>query len=480
VKRRLLLVALIAYLVAIFFFRPHATPGPPLRDFEAYYAAGQTWLRGGDPYARDIWDAERSIPGVDARRNELLPFVNPPPLLPVVALYARLPYGMGAIAWSATLALSLAVCVAALLALVGRTRDATAWAAVVLAALAFGPISSDLALGQFALVGVAAVALASLAFAREKHARAAIAALVAGLQPTFVPALLAWSRNRRAIAAQVAGALAFLGVWALLARVGNVPSVGAYLQLLHAHAWAEGLALIQFTPGAIAHGLGASDGFAAALQWIVAAVALVSAVAIAWFRRDDPLAVFCAFCALTPLAFPFFHEHDFGLLFIPAFVVLTRGARGPARVWATIALLLVGIDWLGIGQRPDGVAQTLLVALALTAATLGLVGMQRVRELVPLLGAAIAIVAFGALAHGRALPIWPDAMLPFSISPDASVAQIWRAEQVAAGMFAPSALSAGLRTLPLLGAALLAWLSARRPTAALDSRTPSSVRAATP
>jgi hypothetical protein len=477
VKRALLVVALLAYLVAVLWLRPHPTPGPPLRDFEAYYAAGAIWNAGGDPYARDIWNAERSIPGVDSARNELLPFVNPPVLLPALSLYARLPFVDAATAWSLTLAFALLGCLGALLAIVGRARDPSAWLALVLIALAFGPISSDLALGQFAIVGVAAVAIASLGFARAQRLGPALATFLAGLQPTFAPASMAWSRNWRNLVVQIAAGAAFLAVWVWLAHSSNVPGVRAYLDILREHGAAEGWSLIQFTPGAIAHGLGASDVLAADLQWSASLIALAAAGTIAWYRRDDPLAVLAAFCALTPFAFPFFHEHDFGLLLIPAFFALTRAATS-MRLYALCALLLVGIDWLGIAQRPDGVTQTLLIALALTAAALALRGVARARDVAPLAVALLAIAAIGTIARGHALPIWPDAMGPFSIAPEASVAQVWHAEQLATGMFAPNALSAGLRILPLIGAGLLAWLSARSPQFVRDSRTPSTGRAA--
>lgn len=473
--RALLVVALLAYLVAVLWLRPHPTPGPPLRDFEAYYAAGAIWNAGGDPYARDIWNAERSIPGVDSARNELLPFVNPPVLLPALSLYARLPFETAALAWSIMLALILLGCLGALLAIVGRARDPSAWLAIVLIALAFGPISSDLALGQFAIVGVAAVAIASLGLVRSQRLLSSLATFVAGLQPTFAPVLIAWSRNRRNLVVQVAAGAVFLAVWAWLARGGNVPDVRSYLDIVREHGAAEGWTLIQFTPGAIAHGLGASDVLAAALQWGASLIALAAAGSVAWYRRDDPLAVLGAFCALTPLAFPFFHEHDFGLLLIPAFFVLTR-ANASGRRYALCALLLVGVDWLGIAQRPDGVAQTLLLALALTAAALALTGGARARDFAPLALGLLAIAAVGAIARGHALPIWPDAMGPFSIAQNASVAQVWHAEQLATGMFAPNALSALLRVLPLIGAGLFAWLSGRSPQFVRDSKTPSTGR----
>ena len=70
--------------------RPVGTPGPLLRDFEAYYAAGATWALGGDPYGREVWRVERRVPGVDASHEELLPFVGPPFSLPLWRSFAAL------------------------------------------------------------------------------------------------------------------------------------------------------------------------------------------------------------------------------------------------------------------------------------------------------------------------------------------------------------------------------------------------------
>lgn len=62
-----------------------------MRDFEAFYAAGVAANHGADPYGRAIWDAEKTIPGVDLSHNETLPFVGPPAGLPLWRALARLP-----------------------------------------------------------------------------------------------------------------------------------------------------------------------------------------------------------------------------------------------------------------------------------------------------------------------------------------------------------------------------------------------------
>ncbi len=87
--------------------RPPQTTGPFARDFTAYYAAGAVWNAGGDPWSRDVWRIERTIPGVDASRDEVLPFVGPAASLPLWSLFARLPFDVARIIWMAVLALAL-------------------------------------------------------------------------------------------------------------------------------------------------------------------------------------------------------------------------------------------------------------------------------------------------------------------------------------------------------------------------------------
>ena len=70
----LLAISAFAYLLWI----PVGPIGPPLIDFSAYYAAGRYWSHGGDPYGVGIWSIEKTLPGFDPSRLELLPFVGPP------------------------------------------------------------------------------------------------------------------------------------------------------------------------------------------------------------------------------------------------------------------------------------------------------------------------------------------------------------------------------------------------------------------
>jgi hypothetical protein len=453
-------IAAIAYLSAILFFRPQPTPGPVMRDFEAYYAAGATWNRGEDPYGRTIWLAERSVPGVSAARDETLPFVNPPIVaLPFFGLLARLPFAAAAAIWACAIALALVLLIVATLAIVGGPRDWRAYAAAAVFALAFGPISSNLALGQAALIAAAAVVCTGWSLLRDRPAPAAIGAYIALVQPALALPLVAWLRTWRWAAPLALAGAAALVVWVGMSARGHVPGFIAYATLLREHGSAERFALIQYTPAAIAYGLGANDAIANAIGVAIALVAVLCWLVIVARSRAGSLVPFVAACALLPFVVPFFHEHDFALLWFPCAFVLVRSGRDLQRSGlALLATLLIAVDWLGVAQRSDGAAQTLLLLIAVAAAAVALAPSTDARSsLVTVAPAAMLFVA-AALAQHHAAPIWPDAMRPFSMQPDASIAAVWHAEQAAAGMFARVPFWALLRVPPLIGCALTGWL----------------------
>ena len=471
-RRVALAIAVLAYALAVLAFRPHPTPGPALRDFEAYYAAGATWNAGDDPYGVAIWTHEQTLPGVDARREGLLPFVNPPLLLPALGALARLPFGIASALWETMLILALVALLAAAASIAGL-RERTAWFALVPLALAFGPVSSDLALGQLALIAVAAAALGAWSLGNDRALAGGAGAFVAALQPTLALPLAAFARSWRAVHTLVAAATVFALAWIAIAAFSPFAAPLRYLALLRAHDAAESFALIQYAPSAIAYGLGANAAIASAVGLLCTLLALNAW----WFAtarlRLDALASFLLACALLPFAVPFFHEHDFALLLVPALYAARRAGTPLARAFAVGGALLCAIDWLGLAQRPDGALQSLLLAGSFLAALIA-TGAVRIGRamLIACACVAVAFVAAAFLAHGHPAPIWPDAMrLPLPVLPGASAADVWHAEQAAAHMFDVDPIHAWLRALPLLGCAAIAWATARS-TAPSDSRNP--------
>ena len=411
-----------------------------MRDFEAYYAAGTVWNAGGDPYSSQIWRAERTLQGVDAARFEALPFAGPPALLPFFGAFARVPFAAANAVWRVLLACTMAALACAALALAGIRPSAVTLVPAAAVALGFGPATSAFALGQIALPASLFAALS---------VRKPVAALGAWMQP-----------NVALTAAPARGFVPSLAVFAAVCAVVLHGDVRQYAHVLTAHGAAERFALIQIAPAAIAYGFGVSPPLAEAIG-----AACTLAAAAAWLlllrTTRDPVMRFCGTCALVPFAVPFFHEHDLLVLFVPAIVLVSR-AKPASVTLAVTAALLCATDWLGLAQRPGGVAQTLLLVAGCGAALLALRPDARLRMLYGPAAVLAAIVLCGLAAQARPAPVWPDAMraLPDGIAKQ-PIAQAWNAELRASGMFRPDAFWALLRSLSLAGSALLVFCALR-------------------
>jgi hypothetical protein len=440
----LLTLAVLMVLAALFFARPRATAGPPMRDFEAYYAAGTAFRHGRDPYGENIWNNERVLTGVNPQRHELLPFVGPPATLPFWSEISHVPFSAANTVWRVFLIVSLAALVLAALRLAGISLSATSFLAAAVFALGFGPVTSCIALGQVALPAYAFTMLALIwpAFT-----------IFAWIQPNVAFALASQAATRKGAIVFVAGGALFAAACFI---VGGVDGVKHYVGVLQAHAHAEQFSAIQVTPAAIAYGLGAPTLTATAIGICAAITALTLWIVLMRTVRDG-VARFCGTCALLPLGMQFFHEHDLVVAFLPALYFATRCN---VRTWSMVAVgtLLCATDWLGLAQRPDGAVQTLLLV---GAAALALFVLRRDVELRSLLApmpvlALIIIAAFYAQAHPA--PIWPDAM--HTVPPlTGDTASIWHAEQAATGLLARNGFWALLRCASLTGSAMLVYAS---------------------
>jgi hypothetical protein len=439
----LLAIAACSVAAALLFARPHATPGPPMRDFEAYYAAGSVWNAGGDPYSQTIWNAERKLDGVDSRRYEALPFVGPPALLPFFGVIARLPFAAANIVWRAALISAMALLALVTLRLCGQPARPWTCLAFALAALGFGPLTSALALGQIALP---AFLFAALALSVRPLS------ILAWLQPNVAFALFGQLFEKRTAVTYAGGAAVFAS---LCAAALGIPGIAHYAAVLHAHAQAERFSAIQITPAAIAYGFGAPPGASAAFGTLIAAAAVVWWLALMRFC-SGALERFCATAALLPLASPFFHEHDLLVLFVPALVFSLRVPNGLSMT-AAYGASFAATDWLGLAQRPGGTLQTVLLIGSFTCAIVALQKRPTPAMLVLPLGAIACIAAAAAFASGHPAPVWPDAMhaLPADVQAQA-IAHAWGAQQRATGLLTPQPVWAALRALSLFGCVLTA------------------------
>ena len=458
---------MIAAVLACTLLRPTATQGPFARDFEAYYAAGAVWDAGGDPWSRAVWTVERGINGVDAARDELLPYAGPAATLPLFGALARLSHPIAVRIWTALLGLAMLALVLAAFGLARDTR-ATAVVAALTFAIASGPGTSALALGQIALLSAAGIGCALLAFERGSIAGGALATLAAATQPNLAPALIARLRDRTALFGTGLAVLAFAALtwWA----GDGARGVLDYAARLAHHADAERFVAIQHTPAAIAASFGVPGVWASALGDVcaLAAIALV-VIATIRFRLGPRDGAFLAIAAL-PLALPFFHEHDFVIALVPL-TVLALTARRAARVGAGVAAIMIGVDWFGLAQHPAGGAQIIVLGavVACAFAALGPGARSTRADLAPFV--ALALLAAPALLLGHAFlaPIWPDALpAHFHAPAHADASAVWAAEQHAAGLDAQVPAWGALRAIPLAGCVVLALaiiLASRTPQA---------------
>ncbi len=462
-RRLALTTAALLIVVALGFMRPSATPGPVMRDFEAYYAAGATWHAGANPYGREIWRVERHVPGVVATRDELLPFVGPPFTLPFWALLAGLGFARAAIVWGGLLVAAVAAFVFAILRIAGA-RDAASVCAAIALAVAFGPLTSAFALGQVALVACAGVTLATLALNASAVRPAIAAAILAAAQPNLGVALIARLSDRRAWFA--------LGVAAALVGAGSVAALGGfaafaqYIAVLAAHAAAERTIAIQMTATGVAFGLGAPARSAPVIGVALALAVLVVMALLLRGRTYAPADRVAIACAALPLLLPFAHEHDLAITLFPAIVCLRRARRA---LWplAAVATMAIAVDWLGLAQRPSGLAQSVALAAAAALAAMALSrGRLGAVALAPL-GVVLLVALAGRVAARHPVPVWPDALgATFRAAARAEAPDVWSAEQSAAGLAKPDAPSALLRLGSLTGCGVL-WIVAlaalRRP-----------------
>ena len=448
------LLALVLAALAATVFRPAPTAGPFARDFEAYYAAGATWNAGGDPWSRDVWAVERTIPGVDASRDELLPFAGPAASLPFWSLLARLPFDLARSVWIALLGVALVTLALATAALAHVRLTASRAASVLFFAALTGPVISDIALGQAALVAAAAVALALLAL--ERGSRWAIAAaFAAAIQPNLALALAVRLTERRTAALLALAAAAFLAL-TLLAG-GGPAGLAAYVQRLAEHGASERFILIQYGVPAILASFGIALAAAAPAGAALTVLAVAGAAFAAVRFRQQPRLAAAIAIALLPWAVPFFHEHDFVIELIPV-IVLAAALDARVRLLAGVAAPCVLVDWLGIAQRPHAAAQTVCLAFAVACAAAALPNRSlRASSPLPPLGACLLLTSIAVpLALAFPAPVWPDALGAFHAAANLDASAVWAAEQRQSGLDAAVPAWGIVRAIPLLGCALLA------------------------
>lgn len=439
---RIICAALAAILIAVALLalRPPERAGGSLRDFQVYRAAGAVAADRGDPYSAAVARYEPALP-----HGAMMQFVSTPATLPFWRFFARLSDPAATALWKlllgcALLALSLGT------AMLARVRSPFELLCIALATLAFAPNTTALALGQTAIVGAAA---AALALALRTSAALATGSFIAlAFQPNTALGLLAALRRG--------------GVWIGLAIVALYACGGiesgplwpiAYAHLLVDQSAAEGRSVMQLTPGAIAYGFGATPASAGTVAILAALAALVAAAIAAWRSRNERLAFAAISCAL-PFVCSYFHAQNFTALFAPAMIAL-RSAPARVQGLALCATIAIGGNWLDFAASPHALAQDLVLGCGLIAACLALFSGISAKLVLYALGN-VAFLAIGAwLGAMHPIPLWPDGFPGIVFPAHAGATHLWHDELAATGLLMPNPASALLRMLPLAGSATL-------------------------
>lgn len=450
-----LILAFVFIVIAITVARPAATPGPLQRDFEAYWSAGATFDAGRSPYDRAIWDAEKTVPGVDPSHDEILPFITPPAILPLWGAFARLPFELATRVWYAALLCALVGLIVATLRGSGEPVTVFSFLGVLAFAIGFGPVTANLALGQIAM---AAFVCALAATTVRSWLGKTIASFVAFFQPNVALALVSqFGRNVTTLAVAIAAVCSY--VVGALAAGWDWPL--RYAAFVSSHVHGERYGAIQYTPGAVAYELHLPAPVPEIATLVLAVAAIAAAIAV-WRRVDDRFERFAAFSALTPFVATFFHDHDFVVAF-PAAVWCALRARGAARVLGIAGALLVSIDWFGLAQRTNAVPQSAFLLAGAAAAFLALGERIELRSFAYAVAPVGALFFVGAwLGSGHPAPMWPYHLGSFHAPATASIATIWFLEQRQSGLEAAIPAWALLKSLSLVGCALLAAAIYRR------------------
>lgn len=342
--RNVALAGSTAFLLIFFITRPESRPQSLLRDFNAFYCAGETIVHRADPYRNEpLGTCERSAGRPDFLERAPAYLVVPAPLpgyaLAPFALLALLPYACAACAWTFILFTSFAVTIRWLHALTTLPRPA------IVAALALSDGYVGVTLGQIAPIAIAAVVGAAYAITRGKAFLAACAGATAMLEPHIgLPACIALAaRHPRTIAPFAALGMLCAGV--SVALIGTQENIEYFTSVIGAHAISEALNVKQLSLSAllVRSGLPALPAVRIGTLWYAAMIVVGIAIGQhAACRLGRP-----ALAVLLPVAFamiggPFVHIAQIAAV-VPAALLLVDARR--ADTIAALSILLLAVPW---------------------------------------------------------------------------------------------------------------------------------------
>jgi hypothetical protein len=407
--------------VVIVLFAPQAfgmRPAGLMRDFNAFYCAGAAVDAGADPYLSQPLGACESSPRPRLLHRMPGGLVMPAPLpgyaLAPFALIAHLPYPLAVFVWFALLSAAVAATIFAV------TKVAPVPLPAAVAALVVGDGYAGIALGQVAVVSIAAIALAAYAFQLRRMTLAAACAALALIEPHLgLPACLALAvcapRARLPLALALAGCAA-LSVWTL-GLAANIEYVRSVLPL---HALAEIGNDRQFSLTYLLHRAGASDSIATAagsLQYVAfACVGVYLAQRLAERLASPALAVLIP-PAVAMIGGSFVHYPQVAAI-VPAALVLSAVAPERTRLLG-IAIALLAIPWIEFANL--GVSLALFAAIAVATIAYELID----RRFIVAAGAGIATFVLAALPFLIWTPMADSAPIPVAANALAEVS--WEA-----------------------------------------------------
>ena len=297
-------------------------------DYQAYAAAAQRLIHG-----QALYDTSISVSG------GFLFYYYPPPFALIALPFAVLPASLGPAAWIAAMAAAFLAGVALL-----PVRRECRWLILLLGGLSW-PLAYSLKLGQVGPLLFLLFAAGWRWLERPGRLGVSIAlGTIVKIQPAVVLAWAVLDRRWRTIgiaalvllvAAVIATLVTGLGTWADYLTV--LKQVSAPVTTPH-----------NFTPGAIAFQLGASEALATGLQLAVTVAVLVT---IGWTALRSPAEVgYLTAVTASQLLSPVLWDHYAVLLLLPVAWLLER-----RRWWAALIPLATATPIVLIGIVPAAV-----------------------------------------------------------------------------------------------------------------------------
>jgi len=417
-----LAIALLAVVVLPLLFGSAGARAPKglLRDFDAFYCAGDALGRDRDPYRSEpLGSCERRPKPAIFRPGTpglAMPAPLPPYALAPFILLARLPFVAAAVAWSLLLLASIALTVFALRRLTQLPL------ATLTASVALIDGYAPLCLGQVAPLAVAGIALAALMLHEGRERSAAALAALSMIEPhVALPACLAlfiFRPRSRSILILSAAALTVLS----FAVAGGTTNLEYLRDVLPAHALSEVANAKQISLTYGLHRLGMTDALAVRIGeiWYLAMIALgIAGARLAQKSGRSAASLITLPVGLALVGGPFVHVVQIAAA-MPAALLLFAESSGIVRRWLGAGIILVAVPWVQFSDLG-----TIFVALSALVVGILIASLLQGRPALVAMGG-LAAIAFGEVSIALLRPV-PNvvALLLARYDPNALAEQSW-------------------------------------------------------